>query len=80
MVLGNISYDLDTKVKIKGQIMNYLVNESLPNSLDIANSSLYLNRTHILEGTRQRFVYPRSMPNNVISCKCISNGQHFKRH
>ena len=29
-VLGNISCDLDPKVKIKGQIMYFLVNVSLP--------------------------------------------------
>ena len=28
MVLGNISCDLDPKVKVKGQILNFLVNAS----------------------------------------------------
>ena len=29
-VLGNISGDLDPKVKVKGQILNFLVNASPP--------------------------------------------------
>ena len=35
-VLGNISCDLDPKVKVKGQIMYFLVNVSPPKRLDVA--------------------------------------------
>ena len=35
-VLGDISCDLDTKVKVKGQIMNFLVNVSPPKRFDVA--------------------------------------------
>ena len=38
-VLGNILYDLDPKVKVKDQIMYFLVNVSLPKRLDIATSN-----------------------------------------
>ena len=37
-VLGNISCDLDPKVKVKGQILNFLVNASPPKAFDIVNS------------------------------------------
>ena len=37
-VLGNISCDLDPKVKVKGQIMYILVNVSPPKRLDVATS------------------------------------------
>ena len=37
-VLGNISCDLDPNVNVKGQIMYFLVNASLPKPLDIAPS------------------------------------------
>ena len=33
------SYNLDTKVKVKGQIMNFLVNASPPKLLDLATSN-----------------------------------------
>ena len=39
MVLGNISCDLDPKVKVKGQIMYFLVNVSPPKRLDVATSN-----------------------------------------
>ena len=35
-VLGNISCDLDPKIKVKGQIMYFLVNVSPPKRLDLA--------------------------------------------
>ena len=35
-VLGNTSYDLEPKVKVKCQIMYYLVNASSPKLLDVA--------------------------------------------
>ena len=38
-VLGNTSCDLDPKVKVKGQIMYFLVNASSPKPLDIATSN-----------------------------------------
>ena len=38
-VLGNILCDLDPKVKVKGQILNFLVNVSPPNWLDLATSN-----------------------------------------
>ena len=38
-VLGNTSYDLESKVKVKGQIMYFLVNASSPQMLDIATSN-----------------------------------------
>ena len=38
-VLGNISCDLDPKVKVKGQIMYFLVNVSPPKRLDLATSN-----------------------------------------
>ena len=38
-VLGNILCDLYSKVKVKGQIMYFLVNVSLPKRLDAATSN-----------------------------------------
>ena len=38
-VLGNIWCDIDPKVKIKDQIMYFLVNVSPPKGLDIATSN-----------------------------------------
>ena len=38
-VLGNISCDLDPKVKVKGQIMYFLENASLHNVLEVATSN-----------------------------------------
>ena len=38
-VLGNILCDLDPKVKVKGQIMYFLVNVSPPKRLDLATSN-----------------------------------------
>ena len=35
-VLSNTSYDLEPKVKVKGQIMYFLVNASSPKLLDVA--------------------------------------------
>ena len=34
--LGNTSYDLEPKIKVKGQIMSFLVNASSPKLLDVA--------------------------------------------
>ena len=39
MVLGNILFDRDPKVKVKGQIMYFLVNVSPPTRLDVATSN-----------------------------------------
>ena len=39
MVLGNILCDLDPEVKVKGQILNVLVNASPPKRLDLATSN-----------------------------------------
>ena len=38
-VLGNISCDLDPKVKVKGQMLYFLVNISPPKRLDLATSN-----------------------------------------
>ena len=38
-VLGNISCDLDPKVKVKGQILYFLVNVSPPKQLYVATSN-----------------------------------------
>ena len=38
-VLGNISCDLDPKVKVKGQMLYFLVNVSPPKRLDVATSN-----------------------------------------
>ena len=38
-ILGDISCDLDPKVKVKGQIMYFLVNVSPPKRLDVATSN-----------------------------------------
>ena len=38
-VLGNISCDFDPKVKVKGQILYFLVIVSPPKQLDVATSS-----------------------------------------
>ena len=35
-VLGNTPYDLEPKVKVKGQVMSFLVNASSPKLLDVA--------------------------------------------
>ena len=43
------------KVKVKDQIM-FLVNVSPPKRLDVATSTLQLNRSHNVEGTGQYFV------------------------
>ena len=39
-VLGNILYDLDPKVKVKDQIMYFLVNISPPKRLDLELQTL----------------------------------------
>ena len=38
MVLGNILCDLDPKVKVKGQILNFLVN-AFPIAFDVVTSN-----------------------------------------
>ena len=38
MVLANTSYELEPKVKVKGQIMYFLVNASSPKVLDVHRS------------------------------------------
>ena len=38
-VLGNISCDIDPKVKVKDQIFYFLVNVSFPKRLDVATSN-----------------------------------------
>ena len=43
-VLGNILCDLDPKVKVKGQILNFLVNESSPRPFDVATSNFVAER------------------------------------
>ena len=40
MVLGNNSYDLGPKVKIKGQMMYSLINASPPKPLDVTPSNV----------------------------------------
>ena len=37
-VLGNLWCDLDSKIKVKDQIMYFIVNASPPNRLDVATS------------------------------------------
>ena len=39
MVLCNILCDLDTEVKVKGQIIYFLENELFPKLLDVATSN-----------------------------------------
>ena len=39
-VLGYTSYDLEPKVKVKVQIMYFLVNASRPKLLDVATANL----------------------------------------
>ena len=36
---GHISFDLDPKVKVKGQILNFLENASPPKPSDVATSN-----------------------------------------
>ena len=38
-ILGNISCGLDPKVKVKGQILNFLVNASPPKAFDVVTSN-----------------------------------------
>ena len=38
-VLGNMSCDLDPKVNVKGQILNFLVNASPPKVFDVVTSN-----------------------------------------
>ena len=38
-VLGNVSCDLDPKVKVKDQISNFLVNASPPKAFDVVTSN-----------------------------------------
>ena len=38
-VLGNISCYLDPKVKVKGQILDFLVNASPPKALEVVTSN-----------------------------------------
>ena len=53
--LGNVSCDLDPKVKVKGQIMYFLENAS-HNVLEVAIQILLVHRLHDVEGTRQHFM------------------------
>ena len=56
-VLGDVSCDLDLKVKVKGQIMYFLKNASPHNVLQVATSNfLPVHRSHDVEGTRQHFM------------------------
>ena len=55
-VLGDVLCDLDLKVKVKGQIMYFLVNASLHKLLKVATSNLPVHRSHDVEGTRQHFM------------------------
>ena len=52
-VLGYILCDLNSKVKVKGHIMDFLVNASLPKPLHVAtsNCSCAYDRSHDAEGT-----------------------------
>ena len=38
-VLVNISYDIDPKIKVKGQILNFLGNASPPKAFDVVTSN-----------------------------------------
>ena len=55
-VLGDISCDLDPKVKVKGQIMYFLVNTSPHELLEVATSTFPVHRSHDVEGTRKHFM------------------------
>ena len=55
-VLGNILCDLDPKVKVKGQILNFLVNASPPKPFDVATSNFVAERSHDVKVTGQHFV------------------------
>ena len=52
---GCVSCDLDSKVKVKGQIMYFLENAS-HNVLEVTTSNLPVHRSHDVEGTRQHFI------------------------
>ena len=50
-VLGNIL------VKVKSQVLNFLVNASPPKPFDVVNSNaVCVHRSHDVEGTGQHFV------------------------
>ena len=55
-VLGYVSCDLDSKVKVKGQIMYFLENASPHNVLEVTTSNFACLRSHDVEGTRQHFM------------------------
>ena len=55
-VLGDVSCDLDPKVKVKGQILYFLENASPHNVLEVATSNLPAHRSHDVAGTRQHFM------------------------
>ena len=55
-VLGDVSCDLDPKVKVKGQIMYFLEIASPHNVLEVATSNLPVHRSHDVEGTKQHFM------------------------
>ena len=54
-VLVGVLCDLDPNVKVKGQIMDFLVNAS-HKLLEVATEILPVHRSHDVEGTRQHFM------------------------
>ena len=56
MVLGNISCVLDPKVKVKDQLMYFLINVPPPKRLDVVTSNFVLERSIDVDGTGQHFV------------------------
>ena len=47
---------LTPKVKVKGQMLKFLVNASPPKPFDVATSNFVAERSHDVEGTGQHFV------------------------
>ena len=47
---------VDLWVKVKSQIMYFLVTVSLPKPMDVAISYIAVHRSHVIEGTGQHFV------------------------
>ena len=73
MVLGNILCDLDPKVKIKSQILNFLVNASPPKPLDVvtSNSVGYMMKRALGKISCDLDPKDKVKSNNVISCLVI---------
>ena len=73
MGLGNIKCDLNAKVKVKAQIMNFLVNAS-PKSVDVATlnfAGAMVHTLHDVAGTGQHFFETMTPKSRSKVNKCV---------